>query len=80
MVGNIGGERVVLCRCDNREAIDFGKSVGIELYQGRYIESLLADDDRRLDLLRLKRRIERSDEKPEDEDGDEDIEFDFDDD
>jgi hypothetical protein len=83
MIDSIGGDRVVLCRCDNREAIDFGNSVGILLYQGRYIESLMADDDRRLDLLRLKRRIERSDERDdgeEDEEGEEDFEFEFDDD
>ncbi|MBT7505416.1 MAG: EAL domain-containing protein, partial [Rhodospirillales bacterium] len=80
MIESIGGENVVMCRCDNREAIDFGKSVGIQLYQGRYIENLLAEDDRRLDLLRLKRRIERSDEAPEDEDDFEekdDADFDF---
>ncbi len=71
MIEAIGGERVVLCRCDNREAIDFGKSVGINIFQGRYIESLLAEDDRRLDLLRLKRRIERSDERPDKDESEE---------
>jgi len=51
---------MVLCRCDNREAVDFGKSVGITLFQGRFIENLIAEDGRRRELLRLKRRIERS--------------------
>jgi hypothetical protein len=55
-----GQDRIVLCRCDNREAVDFGKSVGITLFQGRYIENLIAEDGRRRELLRLKRRIERS--------------------
>ena len=54
-----GTDRLVLCRCDNRESIDFGKSVGITLFQGRYIENLIAEDGRRRELLRLKRRIER---------------------
>lgn len=54
-----GPDRLVLCRCDNRESIDFGKSVGITLFQGRYIENLIAEDGRRRELLRLKRRIER---------------------
>jgi len=55
-----GAGRLILTRCDNREAIDFGKSIGISLFQGRYVESLIAEDNRRRELLRLKRRIERS--------------------
>jgi len=54
-----GPDRIIMCRCDDREAIDYGRSVGIDLFQGRYVESLIADDGRRLDLLKLKRRIER---------------------
>ncbi|MBC8337789.1 MAG: hypothetical protein ISR51_06705 [Rhodospirillales bacterium] len=54
-----GADRIIMCRCDNREAIDFGRSVGIDLFQGRYVESLIAEDGRRLELLKLKRRIER---------------------
>jgi hypothetical protein len=54
-----GPDRIIMCRCDNREAVDFGRSVGIDLFQGRYVESLIADDGRRLELLKLKRRIER---------------------
>jgi hypothetical protein len=57
-----GPEKWILCRCDNREAIDFGRSVGINRFQGCFIESLIADDNRRRDLLKLKRRIERSSE------------------
>ena len=59
----------VLCRCDNREAIEFGRSVGIRTFQGRYIENLIAEDERRRDLLRLKRRIERADQALEEETG-----------
>lgn len=55
-----GPDRMILCRCDNREAIDLGRSLGINLFQGRYVESLIAEDGRRLELLKLKRRIERS--------------------
>lgn len=39
--------RVILCRCDSRQAIDFGQSLGITLFQGRFVEALLADDLRR---------------------------------
>ena len=60
LIHRTGETRVVLCRVDNREAIDFGHSVGIELFQGRYIENLIAEDNRRRELLRLKMRMERS--------------------
>lgn len=53
-------ERVVLCRVDTREAIDFGRTIGLTQFQGRYVENLIAEDNRRRELLRLKRRIERS--------------------
>ena len=33
--------RVILCRCDNKQAIDFGQSIGIALFQGRYIDLLV---------------------------------------
>ena len=62
MVRRAGANRIVLCRVDNREAVDFGQSVGLSTFQGRYIESLIAEDNRRRDLLRLKMRIERNDE------------------
>ena len=64
MVRYAGEDRVVLCRVDNREAIDFGQSVGITLFQGRHIENLIAEDNRRKELMRLKRRMERSNEAP----------------
>lgn len=70
IVEDIGGDKVVLCRCDNREAIDFGLAAGIGTYQGRYVESLIAEDDRRRDLLKLKRRMDRAADPKEDEDGD----------
>ncbi len=60
LVARAGESRVVLCRVDTREAVDFGHSVGITLFQGRYIENLMAEDNRRRELLRLKRRIERN--------------------
>ncbi len=64
MVRFAGEDRVVLCRVDNREAVDFGQSVGITLFQGRHIENLIAEDNRRKELMRLKRRMERSNEAP----------------
>jgi EAL domain-containing protein (putative c-di-GMP-specific phosphodiesterase class I) len=33
--------RVILCRCDNEEAVKVGQSWGIALFQGRYVDRLL---------------------------------------
>jgi hypothetical protein len=34
-----GVDRVILCRCDSADAIGWGQSVGIRLFQGHYIDS-----------------------------------------
>ncbi|MCR4378812.1 MAG: hypothetical protein NUV50_12060 [Rhodospirillales bacterium] len=62
MVHAAGSGRVILARCDNREAVDFGRSAGITMFQGHYIEHLIAEDERRRQLLKLKHRIERGSE------------------
>ena len=36
-----GANRVILCRCDSKAAIEFGQSIGISLFQGRYIDTLV---------------------------------------
>ncbi len=36
-----GPQRVILCRCDDDRAIQFGKALGIRLFQGRHIDALL---------------------------------------
>jgi hypothetical protein len=36
-----GPARVILCRCDNKDAIRCGASMGISLFQGRHIDTLL---------------------------------------
>jgi len=59
LVQHAGPKRVIMIRCDNREAVDFGRSVGIGMFQGHYIEHLIAEDERRRQLLKLKHRIER---------------------
>jgi len=59
LVQEAGRTTVILARCDNREAVDFGRSVGINMFQGHYIEHLIAEDERRRQLLKIKHRIER---------------------
>jgi hypothetical protein len=56
LVAKAGGERVVMCRCDTREAVDFGQSIGIALYQGRHIENLIAEEGRKRTILMNMRR------------------------
>ena len=36
-----GTNRVILCRCDNLNAVEYGHALGISLFQGRYIDSLI---------------------------------------
>ncbi len=59
-IEKVGKHKTILCRVDSREAVNFGRAAGAMLFQGRYIESLIAEDNRRKELLRLRRRIERS--------------------
>jgi EAL domain-containing protein (putative c-di-GMP-specific phosphodiesterase class I) len=37
-VERVGGKRVILCRCDSMEAVEYGRALGISLFQGRYID------------------------------------------
>ncbi len=34
--------RIILCHCDNQEAIDFGREAGVSLFQGRHLDRMLA--------------------------------------
>ena len=36
-----GTNRLILCRCDNKAAVEYGQELGISLFQGRYLDSLL---------------------------------------
>ncbi len=40
-VADCGSNRIILCRCDNRQAVEFGQALGISLFQGRYVDSLI---------------------------------------
>ena len=60
LVHRIGEGRTVLCRCDDRDAVDRGIDLGISVFQGRQVETLIAEENRKRDLRRLKRRIEGS--------------------
>ena len=41
-----GRSRIILCRCDSEEAIRFGQSMGITMFQGRIIDKMLQSERR----------------------------------
>ena len=41
MIKSCGPNRVILNRCDNRKAVDYGQALGISLFQGRYLDKLM---------------------------------------
>lgn len=41
-IKHAGPSRIILCRCDSQDAIDFGREVGISLFQGRHLDQMLA--------------------------------------
>lgn len=44
---NMGSNRAILCRVDDEHALKFGKTYDVCLFQGRYVQNLLANDLRR---------------------------------
>jgi EAL domain-containing protein (putative c-di-GMP-specific phosphodiesterase class I) len=48
--------RVIMTRCDTEESIEFGRDVGIKLFQGRHVEALIAEENRRRSMRTLKKR------------------------
>ena len=39
-----GSNRMILCRCDDQHAIEYGHALGISLFQGRYADRVLNPD------------------------------------
>lgn len=40
-VKTTGANRIILCRCDNQQAVQYGQGMGISLFQGRHLDALL---------------------------------------
>jgi EAL domain-containing protein (putative c-di-GMP-specific phosphodiesterase class I) len=40
-IENAGSGRVILCRCDTRQAVSYGQAMGVNLFQGRYIDRII---------------------------------------
>jgi len=60
MLKKLGPSRVILCRCDDEESVDFGHEVGISMFQGRHIENLIAEENRRRELEMARRRSQNA--------------------
>jgi hypothetical protein len=43
LVRRVGEARVILCRCGDAVAIESGHALGVNLFQGRYVDTLLED-------------------------------------
>ena len=61
IVSEMGSSRLILCRCDDESAVKFGQSVGISMFQGRHIENLIAEENRRREIEMAKRRSQNLD-------------------
>ena len=45
-VERCGKSRVILARCDSADAIRFGQEMGITMFQGRFVDSLMLEEAR----------------------------------
>jgi hypothetical protein len=41
LIEHAGEHRVILCRCDTEQAIEYGRSVGISLFQGKQVDTMM---------------------------------------
>ena len=41
-IERVGKSRIIMARCDNPRAVQFGQQCGVHLFQGRYVEQFLA--------------------------------------
>lgn len=55
-VHRCGAGRLILNRVDDQEAIDFGRQVGITMFQGRHVEALIASASKRVKGISALRR------------------------
>lgn len=46
-VERVGASRVILARCDAPAVIRLGQSMGVSMYQGRYLDTVLQNQARR---------------------------------
>jgi len=52
IVRQVGPASVILTRCDTQNAIEFGHSLGINLFQGHQVDKILSDRANPMNQLR----------------------------
>jgi hypothetical protein len=58
LIKRAGASKVIFCRCDEEAAVEFGQEIGVNMFQGRYIENLIAEESRRREMEMAKRRTQ----------------------
>jgi hypothetical protein len=53
-IAGFGRARTILCRCDSAEAIAFGRSLGIHLFQGRHVDTMIDAGPSHLGIQKLR--------------------------
>ena len=41
-MSRVGTDRIILARCESEQALEIGRSLGISLYQGRWLDQMLS--------------------------------------
>lgn len=69
LIKSAGASKVIFCRCDEEAAVEFGQEIGVNMFQGRFIENLIAEESRRREMEMARRRTQNLDLLQEEGDG-----------
>ena len=47
-VDKLGAERLVFTHCSNQAVIEYGRSLGVSMFQGRYVDGIVNPNSRRI--------------------------------
>ena len=61
LIKRAGASKVIFCRCDEEAAVEFGQEIGVNMFQGRFIENLIAEESRRREMEMARRRTQNLD-------------------
>jgi hypothetical protein len=70
-VERAGSSRVILARCDAPAAIRLGQSMGVSMYQGRYLDTVLQNQARRRNERTPSRHFQAIEDSAEQEEAEE---------
>ena len=61
LIKRAGASKVIFCRCDEEAAVEFGQEIGVNMFQGRFIENLIAEESRRREMEMARQRTQSLD-------------------